>query len=330
MIDSAVLKLTGWYLAIIMVLSIGFSLFLYQLYTAEFTRGFRRQNSFFNELMPSGIPGLDDFRQTQMLEGEIRLKSNLALFNVVVFVAGGAASYIFARRTLKPISEAFEAQSRFTADASHELRTPLTAMQTEIEVALRNGNFTKADAEALLRSNLEEVGKLKTLSTGLLKLARGEESHDTWGKLQLSSLITEAIKSVAPLARKKSIEILNQAEEFTIQGDRVSLIELLVILLDNAIKYSEPETSIKLTTRKSGQFVSLAVIDRGQGINPTDLPHIFDRFYRADISRSKTKTNGYGLGLSIAKKIVDAHGGKIEAKSTIDKGSTFIVKLPLV
>jgi len=329
MIDSAILKLTGWYLAIIMMMSIGFSLFLYRLYDTELTQGIRRQDIFFNEIIPQGLPGFNEFRRTQFLEGEKRLKSNLALFNLIVFVAGGAASYVFARRTLKPIGEAFEAQSRFTADASHELRTPLTAMQTEIEVALRDGDLTKADAEALLQSNLEEVGKLKALSDGLLKLARDEGSRDSWKKLHLKALIAEALKSTLPLASKKSIEVINQVDDFQIQGDKTSLVELLVILLDNAIKYSEPSTKIKLTTRKQSQFVSLAVIDHGQGINPYDLPHIFDRFYRADLSRSKEKTNGYGLGLSIAKKIVDVHGGKIEAKSIVGKGSTFIVKLPL-
>ncbi|MFA5009782.1 MAG: ATP-binding protein [Patescibacteria group bacterium] len=329
MIDSAVLKLTGWYLAIIMALSIGFSVFLYQTYGAEFARGIRRQDAFFNEIIPRGLPGFEKFRQAQITEGESRLKSNLALFNLIIFIAGGATSYLFARRTLKPISEAFEAQSRFTADASHELRTPLTAMQTEIEVALRDDNLTKVDTEALLRSNLEEVARLKTLSDGLLKLARDGGSQDSWKKLQLKHLIAIALKSIVPLADQKSIEIVDQTTNVQLQGDQTSLVELLVILLDNAVKYSGPNTKIDLTTQRSSANVSLAITDQGQGIKTSDLPHIFDRFYRADTSRSKAKTNGYGLGLSIAKKIVDAHGGKIEVKSEIGKGSTFVVKLPL-
>jgi signal transduction histidine kinase len=329
MIDSAILKLTGWYLALIMVLSLGFSVFLYQLYDFELTRGSRRQDIFFNELIPRGLPGFNEFRQAQLAEGEERLKSNLALFNLIVFIAGGAASYALARRTLRPIGEAFEAQSRFTADASHELRTPLTAMQTEIEVALRDGNLTKADAEALLRSNLEEVEKLKALSSGLLKLARDDVSRDSWKKIQLADLVGDAIKSTQPLAVQKAVEIVNQVEKFQVQGDPTNLGELVVILLDNAIKYSEPNTTVRLTTRKVGHFVSLAVIDQGQGIKASDLPHIFDRFYRADVSRSKEKTSGYGLGLSIAKKIITVHGGTIEVKSVLGKGSTFIVRLPL-
>jgi signal transduction histidine kinase len=150
-----------------------------------------------------------------------------------------------------------------------------------------------------------------------------------FGQSFLTTLALEALKSTQFLASQKLITVVNQVEDFQIVGDKASLVELLVILIDNAIKYSEPKTTIKLTTRKSNQFVSLAVTDHGQGIKASDLPHIFDRFYRADFSRSKTKTNGYGLGLSIAKKIVDAHGGKIEAKSTLGKGSTFVVRLPL-
>lgn len=329
MIDSAVLKLTGWYLAMIMALSLGFSLFLYNLYDAEFTRGLRRQDIFFNSMMPQGLPGFNEFREAQIVEGEQRLKSNLALFNLIVFVAGGAASYALARRTLKPIGDAFEAQGRFVADASHELRTPLTAIQTEIEVTLRNGNLTQAEAEALLRSNLEEVAKLKSLSDGLLKLARGATDHSHWTKFSLKQITDQAIKTVLPLAAAKTIELIDQASDHRLYGDQTNLTELLVILLDNAIKYSPAESRIRLTTRKVGSFVSLAVIDQGQGISASDLPHIFDRFYRTDASRARNQAGGYGLGLAIAKTIAENHGGELSAKSSSGRGSTFIVRLPI-
>jgi len=330
-IRSAVFQLTIWYLAIIMALSIGFSLVLYRVSDIELNRGLRRQQDIFlNQAVPvPRLPGFDEFRQTQILESRGHLQANLLLFNLVVLLLGGAASYFLARRTLRPIAEAMEAQSRFTADASHELRTPLTAMQTEIEVALRDPLLTKEIAEGLLKSNLEEVAKLKALSDGLLRLTREDGQRDTWETLDIKTIADEAIGQVLSLATTKEIAIDNHISNFEVQGDRVSLVELLVILIDNAIKYSDAKTTVKLTSHQRGQTVTIAVIDQGHGIKASDLPHIFDRFYRADPSRSKERTNGYGLGLSIAKKIVDVHGGTIDAKSVLDKGSTFFVRLPL-
>ena len=328
-IRSAVFQLTIWYLVIIMALSIGFSLVLYRLSDVELNRGLRRQQDIFlNQTVPR-LPGFDQFRQTQILESRGHLQANLLLFNLVVLLLGGAASYFLARRTLRPIAEAMEAQSRFTADASHELRTPLTAMQTEIEVALRDPLLTKEIAEGLLKSNLEEVAKLKALSDGLLRLTREDGQRDIWETLAIKAVADEAISRVLPLATTKEIAIENHIGNFEVQGDRVSLVELLVILIDNAIKYSDAKTTVRIASHQHGQTVSIAVIDQGHGIKASDLPHIFDRFYRADLSRSKEKTDGYGLGLSIAKKIVDVHGGTISAKSVLDKGSTFFVRLPL-
>jgi signal transduction histidine kinase len=330
-IRSAVFQLTIWYLAIIMALSIGFSLVLYRVSDIELNRGLRRQQDIFlNQAVPvPRLPGFDEFRQTQMLESRGHLQANLLLFNLVVLLLGGAASYFLARRTLRPIAEAMEAQSRFTADASHELRTPLTAMQTEIEVVLRDPLLTKEIAEGLLKSNLEEVAKLKALSDGLLRLTREDGQRDTWETLDIKTIADEAIGRTLSLATAKEITIENHIGNLEVQGDRVSLVELLVILIDNAIKYSDAKTTVKLTSHQRGQTVTIAVIDQGHGIKASDLPHIFDRFYRADPSRSKERTNGYGLGLSIAKKIVDVHGGTIDAKSVLDKGSTFFVRLPL-
>jgi len=327
-IRSAVFQLTIWYLAIIMVLSVGFSYALYRMSDAELNRGLRRQQDvFLNQTFPN-FPGFDDLREQQMKETRDRFQSNLILFNLIVLLAGGAVSYLLARRTLKPIDEAFVAQSRFTADASHELRTPLTAIQTEIEVALRDPAFTKEAATNLLKSNLEEVAKLKALSDGLLRLARDDAGRDMWESVSLKDVATAAVEQTSSVAATKEISIENTVGDITIKGDQVSLTELLTILIDNAIKYSNPNTSIKLTAKKKEDTATLSIIDHGLGIKASDLPHIFDRFYRADPSRSKEKVAGYGLGLSIAKKIAELHGGSITVKSTPGNGSTFTIRLP--
>lgn len=330
MIRSAILRLTAWYLGIIMVLSIGFSVAMYQIYQTQLYDDLRtppNPNDVTRQLMQ--IEGYEGFRQQQINATLSDIGQNLLFLNIVMLGAGAAVSYFLARKNLQPVAEAMEAQSRFTADASHELRTPLTAMQTEIEVALRNKGLDSAKAKKLLKSNLEELAKLKALSEGLLKLAQSNGKKLPKQQIAVDKIATEAVNRMIPAAQEKSITIDNKVKPSAINAEPQSLTELLVILIDNAIKYSSPKTQILVTSKQHGKQVSLSVTDSGCGIKASDLPHIFDRFYRSDPSRSKEKTDGYGLGLSIARKIIEAHDGSIEVKSTLGEGSTFIVKLPV-
>lgn len=203
-------------------------------------------------------------------------------------------------------------------------------MHTEIEVGLRDKKMTLADSKKLLRSNLEELGKLESLSGALLKLAKnkGDLKLD-YAEVSLADIATEAYEKVASLAEKKSIQFKNRFEKIIISGEKHSLVELFVILLDNAIKYSPPKSEISVTIIRKGKSAEIKVADSGIGIKASELPYIFNRFYRADVSRSKERVDGYGLGLSIAKSIVELHGGEISATSTPGKGSEFRVKLPL-
>jgi signal transduction histidine kinase len=235
-----------------------------------------------------------------------------------------------ARLTLKPIEEAMETQNRFTADASHELRTPLTAMRTEIEVALRDRELGLNESKKLFESNLEEIGKLESLSSALLKLAKNGDTKLALEKVNLAEIITEAYEKVEREAEKKSIMIdfdANKYGDLEINGDRLSLTELFVILLDNAIKYSSEKSKISINIEKDHDKTIIRVKDHGVGINHSDLPYIFNRFYRADSSRSKEKVSGYGLGLSIAKQIVELHSGNITVVSKPGKGTEFTVKI---
>jgi signal transduction histidine kinase len=330
MFKNAALKLTGWYLAIIMALSIGCSLALYSVSSNDLSQNTRRQFPYFTQLLaPDDLQDFTDLRQSQLDQARNHLKANLVLFNIVVLVAGGVVSYALARRTLQPLEDSLESQTRFTGDASHELRTPLTVMQSEIEVALRDKNLTKASAVKLLGSNLEEVGKLKALSEGLLRLAQGNELPIKGRVVSLKAVIEEVTNRTEKQASAKKIKIENKARNILLTGDFQSLVELFVILVDNAIKYSPNRSTVKLSSKRQGKLAEISVQDSGLGIKASDLPRIFDRFYRADNSRSKENTGGYGLGLAIARKITEAHKGFIEVKSIHQKGSTFMVSIPV-
>ena len=332
---SAYLKLTLFYVLIVMIISVSFSVALYQISSLELGRGLGRQAKILCEpptdnhaLAP--VEAFEKIRLEQLAESGSHLKLNLAYFNLLILVLSSGLSYFLARRTLKPIEEMVEAQNRFTADASHELKTPLTAMRTEIEVNLRDKKSTLAETKKLLASNLEEIGKLESLSNALLKLAKNQQDLKfSFKKVSMAEIVVEAYEKVAGLADKKSIRFKNKFENISVSGERQSLVELFVILLDNAIKYSPPKSKISIAIGKKDKSAVIKVADSGVGIKASELPYIFNRFYRADASRSKERIDGYGLGLSIAKSIVELHSGEISAASSQGKGSEFRVKLPL-
>lgn len=331
-------RLAGLYLAIIMAISLFFSVNVYQLSLREFNRGVSLGNQIMGPATGTPEGGVWTMVQERLETEHDRryalaqqsVIARLILINLAILVGGGVLSYYLARRTLQPIEEAHEAQSRFTADASHELRTPIAAMQSENEVALMSPDLTLDKAKGLLASNLEELGRLTALSEGLLRLAQLEHSSLDYERLSVDDVVQHAIDRVLPLAEKKHILVHPKGSKgLRLHGDATALTEAIVILLDNAIKYSPEKTEVIVSARKEQRTVTIAVRDSGPGIKATELPHIFDRFYRADAARSKQKVSGYGLGLSIAKNIVDLHGGKITAQSTPGTGSEFMIVLPV-
>lgn len=334
------LRLAGLYLTIIMAISLFFSFNVYQLSMQEFSRGvqnakpiiasYQEQALVNEESILSRIKArLQAEYQAQYDAAKRRVLVRLTFINLTILVGGGFLSYYLARRTLKPIEDAHEAQSRFTADASHELRTPLTAMQSEIEVALMDPKLTLQQAKGRLKSNLEELAKLTALSEGLLRLSHLENKEIQKEPTELEQLASQAVSRVLPRAEAKNILIASKVPAgLGILADKISLTEALVILLDNAIKYSPDKTEITVTASSSPRHVSLSVHDHGVGIKATELSHIFERFYRADSARSKQHIQGYGLGLAIANDIVSLHGGTIGVQSQPGKGSVFTISLP--
>ena len=343
MFKSARLKLTAWYLLIIMVISISFSTFIYLGLTREFDRVLRIQEyriehqGTLQRLIQRPIWQNDDIPFSRppdpqvISEARSRIAEGLLGINIIIFIFSSLAGYFLAGRTLRPIKKMVDEQNRFITDASHELNTPLTALKTSIEVNLRNKKFNLNDAKKTLLSNLEEVDNLQLLSDELIKITQYQKPNGNFQfeNVSIKEIIGVSVNRVLPIAKNKNIEIKTKIVNLKVNAEKRSLIELFTILLDNAIKYSPSKEDIVVSAEKTDHKIKVLVKDSGLGIDKKDLPFIFDRFYRADASRSKQKVSGYGLGLSIAKKIVELHRGDISAESTVNKGTTFIVTLPI-
>jgi two-component system, OmpR family, sensor histidine kinase CiaH len=330
MFQSARLRLTAWYLVIIMLISMFFTTIIYIEFNQEIERFAMMQKARRIHMEQTlGVPLSRPETEVQVLtEARGRLIFILFLVNAGILVISGVAGYFLAGRTLRPIKEMLDDQKRFITDASHELRTPLTALRSEIEVHLRDKHPQPDQTRALLKSNLEEVIHLQNLSDSLIRLTNGQKSTHAVTEVSLSSVLSLAQKKVLPLAKRKHITITQEGHDVSLSGIEQSLCELFVILLDNAIKYSPTHSNISISLKSQRQSVQVSVTDEGQGISEEDLAHIFERFYRADASRKNSSVEGYGLGLSIAQKIVEEHKGSLRVKSKVHKGTTFIVQLP--
>ncbi|MCE7986402.1 MAG: HAMP domain-containing protein [Caldilinea sp. CFX5] len=228
---------------------------------------------------------------------------------------------------LARLENAFRRERQFTADASHELRTPLAAMQTIISGTLTRRRTTE-EYEQALGDLGHEVERLRTLTDGLLQLARSDikEALAKAEEVDLAFLLKDVIDSLQPLAEEKGLTIIDRTpdEGLIVHGDSDSLIRLFVNLIDNAIKYTcEGSITIAAKTPTAGA-IAVTISDTGVGIAPEHLPHIFNRFYRVEKARS---TRGIGLGLAIAQAIAQAHGGAIIGASEVGKGTIFTVHL---
>ncbi len=339
------LKLTAWYLLIIMSISVIFSILIFKAWTIEIDRFERAQRFFIERRLQEGslpFPPLPDERRVFLfnndpMNSELIAETRQRIFlilvaaNTGILIITGGLGYFLAGRTLKPIQEMLDEQNRFITDASHELKTPLTSLRSEFEVALLDGKKLELkEAKQLIKSGLEEIVSLQVLAENLLELT---QQHKKLGKskteaVSMLEVVEAALKKIIPLAKQKHIAIDNQADDVILQGETHSLTELFVILLDNAIKYSHEKSVVTIASKKTDHHVQIEIKDRGVGIDDKDVPHIFDRFYRADKSRSRVP--GYGLGLSIAKQIVEKHKGTIAVRSRRNKGTVFVVNLPII
>jgi two-component system, OmpR family, sensor kinase len=231
------------------------------------------------------------------------------------------------------LQASFTQIQQFSADASHELRTPLTIMRGEIDVALRNQRLSKNARELLISIN-DELIRLSSIVESLMILVKSDTGRMVF-KMQpiaLNELMSQIFEEAKVLAEQKKIKVkLEILESVSVNGDAVRLKQLFLNLLDNAIKYTQPKGLVTLSLIKDGSYSVITVKDNGVGINRNYHEKIFERFYRIDRSYDDIEnTAGSGLGLSIAKWITELHHGIIEVKSRQGKGSTFIVRLPLL
>ncbi len=339
MFRSARFQLTVWYALTIMLVSAFFSLVIYRGASQEIDRFSQSQRARIqrqlreSELLPPEIrkdivipvPALADPDLAE--ETKVRFGILLAILNSSILFLASILGYLLAGKTLLPIQQMVQEQHRFISDASHELRTPLTALRASLEVALRDTKLTMAQARTQLEESLVDVGTLQKLSDNLLHLAqyRKPTSREQFTTIELQKTLQAASKSVSALAKHKQILLKKSLVPATIWGQADSIQELLVILLDNAIKYSNAKTTIEISNTVKRNKVQIKIADHGQGIAAEDLPHIFDRFYRADSARQHAKTDGYGLGLAIAEEIVRRHAGTIVVESTQGVGTTVLL-----
>jgi signal transduction histidine kinase len=307
---------------ILMSLSLMFSIAMYQVASFEVeTRLNQFQNSLSqtSNLLPHQMLGLE-FRNVQIEEARENLSVELLYVNLLVFIVGGFGSYYLARRSLLPIEKAHEAQSRFTSDASHELRTPLAVMKMEIEMALRDKNATLTDLREILTSNLEEVNKLNKLAQMLLDLSNLDHKKLEISTVNLGKLANNLVKEFKQPTSRIQIK---PGKGVIINANETAISELIRILINNALQYSPKDSLIYIDVLKTDTQAKFEITNTGPGITEDKLPHIFDRFYRADSSRTDDGQKGYGLGLALAKSIIELHNGEIIASSTPNHATTF-------
>ena len=230
-------------------------------------------------------------------------------------------------QTLERLEALFTSQQRLLADVSHELRTPLTVIKGNVDLMRR----MKSLDEESLTSIDQEAGRLTRLVGGLLLLAQAESGQMALAlkKVELDLLLTEVFQEMSILAGNKVRVHLNEIDQVYVNGDRDRLKQVLINLVANAVQYTPVGGDIFLSLEKIKDQARIICRDTGPGIPAADLPHIFERFYRAEKSRTRGKTTSFGLGLSIANWIVERHGGRIEVNSKEGKGTTFAIWLPL-
>jgi signal transduction histidine kinase len=246
------------------------------------------------------------------------------LFGAAACVAVAAVGgWFLAGKSLEPVEAAFERQQTFVADASHELRTPLAVIRANAEFLQGEQPDSEEAAEILA-----ETDRLASLVDALLALARGQGGGAAERAVDLGELVTSSAHAMLPLAGERKVSLdIEAAPRLEVRGNPDQLRQLVLILVDNALRYTPEGGRVSVDARRVDGSAEIAVSDTGIGIDPDALEHVFERFYRADDAR--TRAFGPGLGLSIAEQLATGHGGRISAESAPGRGSTFTVTLPL-
>ena len=267
------------------------------------------------------------------VDGEEKTLSNLLqmliIGTIILITISILASYILSRRMMMPIYNAYKRQTEFVANASHELRTPLTIIQAKQELLLQEPESKIIDKSEDINLTLKETRRLSKMIKELMALARSDSNEYVLNKeeVNIDELIQEIVKPYKDYAEleKKTIKLeLNYKKEIKVDKNKIT--ELLIILLDNAIKYTGENDIITIKTYSKDGKCNIEVADTGIGISDEGLKRVFERFYREDKARTREK-GGTGLGLSIAHTIVTRHKGSIRAMHNKPKGTVFLVRI---
>lgn len=267
---------------------------------------------------------------TAMYNGMEKATSALAILGVIALVFAAGVGYILSGGAMQPVREAYERQRQFAADASHELRTPLAVVLASADLLRSDTSITSPFLKQVIEDVRDEVKKMTKLVGDLLTVARtdGKANQLKIARMDIVAAAQQTVRIMRPFAEKKDI-VIEEAlpKKAELYADEQKIRQLILILVDNAVKYTPEHGHIKVCVAppERGE-VHLSVSDTGIGIQPEHRERIFDRFYRVDKARSR-RMGGNGLGLAIAREIVEAHRGKISVESEIGKGTVFHVLL---
>jgi two-component system, OmpR family, sensor kinase len=276
-------------------------------------------------LATRAIRPIEDISATavKIAAGDLSQRINVADTDSELGRLAGILNSTFAR-----LEAAFAHQARFTSDASHELRTPVSVILSQTQSALSRERAASEYREAL-EACQRAAQRMRALTESLLELARLDAGQEPMERepFDLSQVARECVEFVRPLAAQRGIELRCELPAVPCYGDAERIIQVVTNLLTNAIQFNHDQGQVRVSVRAENGGAILTVSDTGEGIPADDLPHVFERFYRVDKSRSRAQ-NRTGLGLAISKAIIEAHGGNIEAFSRPGSGSTFTVRLP--
>lgn len=245
------------------------------------------------------------------------------IFLLIALIAFGVAFFL-ARKAFLPIEKTYEAQANFIADASHELKTPLTGLMTRTEVALLKPKPTVSELKSVLEKNLSSIRYLHRLIVGLLELTKIElgKIHFEHKQIQLDKLLGEIYDDIKLRYGEKKVKLITKLSSKTIYSDPVYLRQLLTVLLENAYKFTD-SGSVRTEVKQLSSGFEIIISDTGKGLEQSEIPYIFDRFYQSkDVDQSS-----FGMGLAVANRLVKAWGGSIKVNSKKGKGTQFRIIL---
>lgn len=266
---------------------------------------------------------------TAMYNGMEKATWALAILGGIALVFAAAIGYVLSGGAMKPVREAYEKQRQFAADASHELRTPLAVVLASADLLRSDPSISSPFLKQVIEDVRDEVKKMTKLVGDLLTVARSDAKANQLKpvRMDLISAAQQTVRIMRPFAEKKDIVITEELPtRAEIYADEQKIRQLILILVDNAVKYTPEHGNISIRIQEEKGSVELSVSDTGIGIAPEHIERIFDRFYRVDKARSR-RMGGNGLGLAIAREIAEAHGGHITVESDVGKGTTFRVQL---